>query len=69
MKLNFIIVGLCAVVLTTSSGPAASNDVLVPGDNLVLDGIPKIPTALVEEVSRYSDFRTAGFSSWHPARR
>jgi dipeptidyl aminopeptidase/acylaminoacyl peptidase len=48
---------------------AAQNDFLVPGDNLVLEGVPKIPMQLVDEVSRYSEFRMAGISSWHPTLR
>src|SRR5919205_1063280 len=43
--------------------------VLAPGDNLVAEGLPPIPASLAEEVRRYTEFRTAGLSSWHPVRR
>src|ERR1035438_8057527 len=47
----------------------AQNDVVVPNDNLVAEGIPKIPVSLAESVGRYSEFRSAGFASWHPTKR
>lgn len=46
-----------------------AQEVIVPGDNLVLDGIPAIPASLAEDVGRYTEFRSAGFSGWHPVRR
>lgn len=42
---------------------------VVPGDNLVVEGIPKIPASLADEVRRYSEFRRARFLDWHPVRR
>jgi dipeptidyl aminopeptidase/acylaminoacyl peptidase len=42
---------------------------LNPSDNLVVKGIPPISTQLVEKVGRYTNFRAAGLSSWHPTRR
>ncbi len=47
----------------------AQNNILVPADNLVTDGIAPIPASLVEDVRRYTEFRAAGLSSWHPTRR
>jgi dipeptidyl aminopeptidase/acylaminoacyl peptidase len=47
----------------------AQSDEVVPNENLVAEGIPKIPASLAESVGRYSEFRTAGFTSWHPAKR
>jgi dipeptidyl aminopeptidase/acylaminoacyl peptidase len=46
----------------------ASDDIL-PGDNLIVEGIPPIPRALAERVNRYTEVRSAGFQSWHPTRR
>ena len=40
---------------------------IAPNENLVAEGIPKIPASLAESASRYSEFRSAGFSSWNPA--
>jgi dipeptidyl aminopeptidase/acylaminoacyl peptidase len=47
----------------------AQSDEIVPNENLVVEGIPKIPASLAESVGRYSEFRTAGFASWHPTKR
>ncbi len=40
-----------------------------PGDNLIAEGIPKIPASLVEDVSRYTRGRNAGILGWHPLKR
>ncbi len=47
----------------------AQGDEVVPNENLVVEGIPKIPISLAESVGRYSEFRSADFMSWHPTRR
>jgi dipeptidyl aminopeptidase/acylaminoacyl peptidase len=47
----------------------AQIDQIAPADNLVAEGIPKIPSSLAESVRRYSEFRTGVFASWHPTRR
>ncbi|MGA8763495.1 MAG: S9 family peptidase [Candidatus Sulfotelmatobacter sp.] len=47
----------------------AQSDEVAPNENLVAEGIPKIPTSLAETVGRYSEFRSAGFASWHPTHR
>lgn len=40
-----------------------------PNENLVVQGIPEIPLSLVETVNRYTEFRGALLSSWHPLQR
>lgn len=42
---------------------------IAPSDNLVVEGIPPIPSALVGRVERYTNFRSAGLASWHPQKR
>ena len=42
--------------------------VMAPNENLLAQGIPPIPLALVERVARYTDFRGHGFVEWHPTR-
>ena len=37
--------------------------------NLVVDGVPAHPPALLRDTSRYLESRTAAFQSWHPQRR
>jgi dipeptidyl aminopeptidase/acylaminoacyl peptidase len=46
-----------------------TKDVVAPGDNLVVKGIPPIPTSLAEDVDRYGNFRSATITSWHPVKR
>lgn len=62
-----------AAVLATLLIPAfmtiAQAAEIKPGDNLVVEGIPPIPTSLVQTVDRYTQFRSAGLQSWHPERR
>jgi dipeptidyl aminopeptidase/acylaminoacyl peptidase len=61
---------LRVLALTLLSALAfAQSDVIVPNENLVAEGIPKIPAALADSAGRYSEFRAASFASWHPGRR
>src|SRR5262245_18791847 len=57
-----------ALLLLVSTARAQSG-VVVPGENLVAEGAPPIPTALVAEVQRYTQFRVTLLLSWHPGRR
>ena len=57
------------VVLALATMAWTQSDDIVPNENLVAEGIPKIPASLAESVGRYSEFRTASFASWHPTRR
>jgi dipeptidyl aminopeptidase/acylaminoacyl peptidase len=45
------------------------SDAVVPGDNLVVEGVPRIPAALAEEIRPYTEFRGAGINDWHPTTR
>jgi dipeptidyl aminopeptidase/acylaminoacyl peptidase len=47
----------------------AQDNVVRPGDNLVVEGIPPIPASLAETAARYANFRGAGFQDWHPVKR
>jgi dipeptidyl aminopeptidase/acylaminoacyl peptidase len=38
-------------------------------DTLVADGVPELPAGLKADAGRYLEFRSAGFSDWHPTRR
>ena len=60
---------LIVSVLILSTTTFAQSDEIVPNENLVAKGIPKIPASLAESVARYSEFRAAAFSSWHPTKR
>lgn len=48
---------------------AAAVPRVVPGDNLVIDGVPPIPQELADRVGRYTEFRSARLLGWHPSRR
>jgi len=65
MKRLFLVVS----VLGVSVWVAAQTEAIAPNENLVVEGIPKIPASLAEAVGRYSEFRAAGFTSWHPTKR
>jgi dipeptidyl aminopeptidase/acylaminoacyl peptidase len=54
---------LTALLLTSLRGSAGD---LTPADNLIVDGVPTIPSSIVDGVGRYTEFRSAGFSGWHP---
>lgn len=58
-----------AVMALAGAIALAQSDEIVPNENLVAEGVPKIPASLAESVGRYSEFRAAGFASWHPIRR
>jgi dipeptidyl aminopeptidase/acylaminoacyl peptidase len=66
------VVSVLALALAASAAaqaPSPTPPPLKPGEALVAEGIPPIPASLADEVGRYTEFRSAGFSSWHPMRR
>jgi dipeptidyl aminopeptidase/acylaminoacyl peptidase len=58
-----------ALLLVSNALAQTGGPVVVPGDNLVVEGVPPIPATLPEEVRRYTEFRSATLASWHPVRR
>jgi len=65
--MKFLFRSVAVLVLSTTA--FAQSDQITPNENLVAEGIPKISAALAESASRYGDYRTASFESWHPGRR
>ena len=57
------------LILSLATVAFAQSDVIVSGDNLVVEGVPKIPASLAETVDRYSNFRGAALDSWDPVKR
>jgi hypothetical protein len=55
--------------LLLSTLAVAQVGTIVPGENLVVEGIPPIPASLAEAVGRYTEFRAASLASWHPTKR
>src|SRR5437588_787327 len=60
---------LCLILSGFAILVAAQSGEVVPNENLVAEGVPKIPTSLAETVERYSNFRAANLTNWHPTRR
>lgn len=60
---------LIAFALLAAAAPARPADVIVPGDNLIVEGVPPIPASLAQEIGRWTEIREAAFASWHPQRR
>lgn len=56
------------VVFLAVQAPAQTSN-FSPNENLVAEGVPPVPTALVEDARRYSNFRAAELASWHPLKR
>jgi dipeptidyl aminopeptidase/acylaminoacyl peptidase len=59
-----LVVSACAFFLL-----GADSGEIVPNENLVVEGIPKIPSSIAETVRPYTESRAASLSSWHPVRR
>jgi dipeptidyl aminopeptidase/acylaminoacyl peptidase len=47
----------------------AQEQTIAPADNLVTDGIVKIPASIAETAGRYASFRNASFVDWNPVKR
>ena len=47
----------------------AQSDQVTPDDNLVAEGIPPIPSDLVQRAARYTNGRAAEILDWHPSKR
>ena len=60
---------LLAPVALGQTAPAASAPAVPKPDSLVAEGVPAIPASLADEVGRYTEFRSASFTGWHPTRR
>jgi hypothetical protein len=60
---------LVLVIVVAPTLVLAQSDEVAPNENLVVEGVPKIPASLAEAVGRYSEFRSADFTSWHPTKR
>jgi dipeptidyl aminopeptidase/acylaminoacyl peptidase len=71
---NAIAALLAAFVLAGCAAPPAAlpttpEPVFPPNENLLVQGLPAVPQALVDRVQRYTDFRGHSFVDWHPQRR
>ncbi len=55
-------------ILLSALALAQGADV-APNENLVAEGIPKIPASVAEGAGRYTDYRADVFAGWHPTKR
>jgi dipeptidyl aminopeptidase/acylaminoacyl peptidase len=56
-------------LVTKAQEAKTAEATIAPADNLVADGIPKIPARLADEAGRYGAYRAAALADWHPTRR
>jgi dipeptidyl aminopeptidase/acylaminoacyl peptidase len=68
-RISTLSVTLLSIALILTAIAFAQSDVVAPNENLVAEGIPKIPASLAESVGRYSEFRYGLFASWSPVKR
>jgi dipeptidyl aminopeptidase/acylaminoacyl peptidase len=69
MKTPPLLLCLCALALPALAQPAGTQPTLPVAENLIIQNIPPIPKSIADSVGRYTEFRSAGFRSWHPVRR
>ncbi|MBN2498322.1 MAG: S9 family peptidase [Deltaproteobacteria bacterium] len=60
---------VCALLGLALSGPARSGEQVAPGENLVVQGIPPVPSELASELDRYQNVRRARLLDWLPRGR
>jgi dipeptidyl aminopeptidase/acylaminoacyl peptidase len=60
---------VAATFLALPDGSLAQEATIAPADNLVVDGVPKIPASVAEVAGRYGSYRSASLADWHPERR
>ena len=66
---SFSRVVLAAICLWYGVGVQAQEAVVAPPENLVVEGVPKVPASLAETAGRYGEYRYAGLADWHPTKR
>jgi len=59
---------LLALVIFAVLPTPAQDTYIAPPENLVVDGVPKIPAALADTAGRYASFRSASLLDWHPTK-
>ena len=55
-----------AIIFFVSQLLYSQSDFITKGDNLIADGIPPVPTAISDEIKKYTESRSANFCAWHP---
>jgi dipeptidyl aminopeptidase/acylaminoacyl peptidase len=60
---------VAAAMLFVAAAAPAQEAAIAPADNLIVDGVPKIPASLAETAGRYASYRSANLADWHPTKR
>lgn len=63
------LVGFLAVAGWTGEARSQEEEMVAPGEQLVVEGIPAIPKRLKEQLRPYTESRAAAFFGWHPTAR
>jgi dipeptidyl aminopeptidase/acylaminoacyl peptidase len=63
------LIPIVAAMLFFAEAVPAQEAVIAPADNLVVDGVPKIPASIAETAGRYASYRSANLADWHPTKR
>ncbi|HET8922704.1 MAG TPA: alpha/beta fold hydrolase [Candidatus Acidoferrum sp.] len=68
MRVKLILI-LVALSLAAATPLRAQEGYVTAGENLVVEGVPKIPAFLAEMAGQYGSYRSANLSDWHPTKR
>ena len=60
---------ILTILFALSVSVKAQDNVIAPGENLVVEAVPPIPTSLAETAGQYTENREAFQTDWHPTRR
>ena len=60
---------MLSLLLISGIHSTAQENAIAPPENIVTDGVPKIPALLAGAIERYTENRAAFQSDWHPKRR
>jgi dipeptidyl aminopeptidase/acylaminoacyl peptidase len=60
---------LCASLFAAKMHVVAQEALITPPQSLVVDGVPKISVTLAETAGRYTAYRSASLTDWHPTNR
>jgi dipeptidyl aminopeptidase/acylaminoacyl peptidase len=70
MKYSLLIPFVLAFTASAlAEGRPSGGEYFRPRENLIIEGMPRIPLKLVEQIRPYTEFRAASICGWHPVRR
>lgn len=69
MNKRLALLAFAAVVWSGAFAQQATVQTVTPNENLVVQGIPSIPSSIAERANRYTESRSAAVVDWHPTKR